>query len=61
MSKAIQEFRLFEVCIDAEKKDIMLKALENQLDLLEKIQASKIRVQEVKQLKEEIEKMNVCQ
>lgn len=57
----VPEFRLFEVCLDPEKKQTMLKALDNQLELLERIQASKIKVREVKQLKADIEKMKVCQ
>jgi len=57
----VPEFRLFEVCLDVEKKDIMIKALENQLDSLEKIQASRIIIRETKWLKEEIEKMKTCQ
>lgn len=56
----VPEFKLFEVCLDTEKKNIMIKALDNQLDLLERSQASEIRKRETRWLKEEIEKMKVC-
>jgi hypothetical protein len=36
---------LFEVCLDKDKKDIMIKALESRLDLLEKSGASRIIIQ----------------
>lgn len=53
-------FRLFETCLDREKKSIMVKALDNQLDLLEKSRASEIRIRETRWLKDEIEKMKIC-
>ena len=55
-----EQWHLFEVCLDPEKKSIMIKALEDQLDLLERSGASRIRTQETRQLKEEIEKMKIC-
>ncbi len=56
----VPQFRLFEVCLDPEKQSIMIKALDNQLDLLERSSASRGRIQETKWLKEEIEKMKIC-
>lgn len=56
----IPEFRLFNICLDREKKNIMVKALDNQLDLLERSRASEIRIRETRWLKDEIEKMKIC-
>lgn len=60
MPKIAPEFRLFEVCLDRDKKDIMINALDNQLDLLERSRASSIRMRETKWLKDEIEKIKIC-
>lgn len=57
----ISEFRLFEVCLDEEKKDIMIRALDNQLYILERSRALRMKILEVQQLKEEIERTKVCQ
>lgn len=57
---SVQEFRLFEVCLSSEKKNIMIRALDNYLDMLERIQASKIKKESAKLLKDEIDKMKEC-
>lgn len=57
----IGQWCLFEVCLDQEKKSIMIKALSNQLDLLDRSGASNIVMRETKWLKDEIEKMRTCQ
>lgn len=54
------EEKLFTVCLNREKRDIMIKALDTYLDKLEKIQASRIVTRETRLLKEEIEKMRTC-
>lgn len=56
----IPEFKLFEVCLDSDKKAIMIKALDKYTESLESSQASKIKLREVRWLKEEIEKMKMC-
>ena len=56
----VPEFKLFEVCLDLDKKMIMIKALDNYIDSLQDVQASRIKLRETYWLKEEIEKMKVC-
>lgn len=56
----VPEFRFFETCLDKEKKNIMIGALESHLILLEKSNASEIRIRETRWLKDEIEKMKTC-
>lgn len=56
----VSEFKLFEVCLDSDKKVIMLKALDKYLESLQESQASKIKLRETQWLKEEIEKMKEC-
>lgn len=54
------EGRFFEVCLDKERKDIMIKALDIYIDRLEEGQASRNLTQRVRWLKEEIENMKTC-
>jgi len=56
----IHERRLFEVCLDRSKKDLVLKAIDTYLDRLEKIRASRIVIRETLQLKQAIEKIKIC-
>lgn len=56
----IAELRLFEVCLEEEKKLVMLKALDNRLDFLERSKASRIAMEDARHLIEEIQKMKTC-
>ena len=56
----VPEFKFFEVCIDSDKKQIMIKALDNYLESLRISQASIIKLRETQWLKEEIENMKMC-
>lgn len=56
----VPESKLFNVCLDSGKKQIMIKVLDNYLGLLQESQASKIKLRETQWLKEEIEKMKTC-
>ena len=58
--QATFEGRFFEVCLNRERKDIMIKALDTYLDKLIERQASKSVIQKVTWLKEEIENMKMC-
>jgi hypothetical protein len=57
---AIFEGRFFDVCLDRERKDIMIKAIDIYIDRLEEGQASRSLTQRVRWLKEEIENMKTC-
>jgi hypothetical protein len=52
--------KLFSVCLEGSKKDIMIMALDSYLDSLESRQASRMIIREARWLKEEIEKMRLC-
>ena len=54
------EQKLFSVCLEPEKKQMMLKALDNQLDILVKAQGSDIMIKRYKWLREEIYKTDIC-
>lgn len=60
MTQLIPEFKLFNVCLDSDKKQIMIKALDKYLESLQISQASMIKLRETQWLKEEIEKMKIC-
>lgn len=60
MSKAYFEDKLFSVCLDPEKKQIMSKALDTHLDLLIRVRGSEKEIQRYTWLKEEIDKMSIC-
>lgn len=57
----IFEDKIFNVCTDREKRDMMIRALETYLEKLEDRQASRMITQRATWLKEEIEKMEICQ
>jgi hypothetical protein len=54
------EQKLFSVCLEPEKKQMILKALDTQLNVLETIQGSEKVAQRYRWLKEEIDKMDIC-
>ena len=54
------EQKLFSVCLGPEKKQMILKALDTQLDVLVTTQSSEKTIQRYRWLKEEIEKMDMC-
>lgn len=56
----IAEDRLFSVCLNGSKKDVMISALDSYLRTLESRQASRMVIREAIWLKEEIEKMRTC-
>lgn len=56
----ITEDKLFDVCLNKEKRDAMLRALDIYLDRLERVQASRAVIRETIWLKKEIEKMKIC-
>lgn len=60
MTQLVPEFKLFNVCLDSDKKQIVIKALDNYLESLQKSQASRIKLHKTQWLKEEIEKMKIC-
>jgi len=59
MAVAFEE-RFFDVCLDRERKDMMIKALDVYIDRLEERQVSINSTQRVRWLKEEIENMKTC-
>lgn len=54
------EGRFFDVYLDIERKEIMVKALDVYIDILEEGQASRSLTQRVRCLKEEIENVKTC-
>jgi hypothetical protein len=54
------EQKLFSVCLEQEKKQMILKAIDSQLDVLVDNQYSEKTTQRYMWLKEEIGKMSVC-
>ena len=54
------EQKLFSVCLEQEKKQMILKALDAQLSITETTQGSENVAQRYRWLKEEINKMNIC-
>lgn len=54
------EQKLFSTCLEPEKKQMILKALDIQLDVLTTTQGSEKTTQRYRWLKEEIEKMDIC-
>lgn len=54
------ELKLLYICLDKEKKETMIRALDSYLDSLEKVQASRMAIRDVIQLKQEIETMKIC-
>ena len=54
------EGRFFDVCLDRERKDIIIKALNIYLDRLIESQGSRSVMQKVTRSKEEIENMKMC-
>jgi hypothetical protein len=54
------EQKLFSVCLEQEKKRMILNALNTELDILLDTQCSEKTIQRYRWLKEEIGKMNVC-
>lgn len=54
------EQKLFSICLDQEKKQMILKAVDTQIDILINLRSSEKTIQRYTWLKEEIDKMNVC-
>lgn len=54
------EQKLFSVCLEPDKKQMMLKALDTQLDILVGVQGSDIMIKRYKWLREEIYKTDIC-
>jgi hypothetical protein len=54
------EQKLFSVCLEPEKKQMILKALDTQLGVLMETQGSEKTIQRYRWLREEINKTNVC-
>ncbi len=54
------EQKLFSICLEPEKKQMILKALDTHIDTLIDLQSSEKTVQQYEWLKKEIDKMNVC-
>lgn len=52
--------RPFDICLDTERKGILVEALDNYINKLEKDQASKIKIDQARFLKEDLEKIRVC-
>jgi len=54
------EQKLFSVCLESEKKNMIIKALDTQLDILIENHYSEKMIEKYRWLKEEIDKMNIC-
>jgi hypothetical protein len=54
------EQKLFSVCLEQEKKQMILKAIDTQLGILMETQGSEKTIQRYRWLKEEINKMDMC-
>lgn len=54
------EQKLFSVCLELEKKQMILKALDTQLDMLVGVQGSDIMTKRYRWLREEIYKTDIC-
>lgn len=54
------EQKLFSVCLEQEKKQMILNALDTQLGVLMETRGSEKTIQRYRWLKEEIDKMNMC-
>ena len=60
MSTLSEEHKLFSTCLEPDKKQMMLKALDTHIDTLVKFQCSEKESQRYKWLREEIDKTNIC-
>lgn len=54
------EQKLFSVCLEPDKKNMILKALNVQIDVLITVESSGKTIQQYRWLKEEIEKTCIC-
>lgn len=60
MVKAYFEEKLFSACLDAEKKQMILKALDTQLNMITETKCSEGMIQKYRWLKEEVGKIGIC-
>ena len=58
--KTSSEQKLFSVCLEPEKKQMMLKALDTRIDVLIESQSSEKEAQRYRWLREEIGKTSIC-
>jgi len=52
--------KLFDVCLDKEKKKMVLNTIDNYISKMVKVQSSKKELQRYRWLRDEIDKVSVC-